>query len=66
MARAHRFLRSRMAAALGASAVTALLIGGIATAAIPDGDGSVDVCVRKSNGAIRVIDTSKGQRCART
>jgi hypothetical protein len=45
--------------------VFVLVAGGIAWATIPDpGAGLIHGCYRKTTGALRVIDPSKGQRCA--
>jgi hypothetical protein len=49
--------------ALVAASVAALAAGGLATAAIPDRDGVVHLCVKKAGGGVRVIDDAKGQRC---
>jgi hypothetical protein len=35
----------------------------VAVAAIPDGQGIIHGCYRKSNGTLRVIDKAKGQHC---
>ena len=37
--------------------------GSIAWASIPDGSGVIHGCYQKNNGALRVVDTAKGQRC---
>lgn len=54
--------RDAFAAALGALA-TAALAGGIAVAAIPDDGGVIQACYTKNTGALRVIDTARGQTC---
>jgi len=47
--------------AIGLGAVAVLSIGtAIATGAIPNSDGTVNVCYVKSTGAVRVIDTGQG------
>jgi hypothetical protein len=48
--------------AAGALAVTALA-GGIAVAAIPGENGTIQACYTKTIGALRVIDTARGQTC---
>lgn len=52
----RRFLISGLTA-------TALVIGGAAYAAIPDGSGIVHGCVSKLGGGLRVVDSDKGQVC---
>jgi hypothetical protein len=42
--------------ALIASIVTALVVGGIAWAAIPDGSGVIQGCYSKRDGTLRVVD----------
>jgi len=56
---------------LGGRAVLALAVGaalfGVATAvqaSIPDSNGMIHACSQKNNGSLRVIDTSKGQKCS--
>jgi hypothetical protein len=39
------------------------LAGGVAWAAIPGGDGTINGCYLKVTGTLRVIDTAKGQHC---
>ncbi len=41
-----------------------LMAGGVAYASIPDSTGVVHGCYGKLNGALRVIDTAKSQKCA--
>lgn len=52
--------------ALVALAVAAgvLVVGGIAYATIPDTGGVIHGCYQKNQGALRVIDTDKGQACS--
>lgn len=50
-----------MAAAAGALAATA--VSGVAWAAIPDGGGVISGCYLKVGGILRVVDTSKNERC---
>jgi hypothetical protein len=45
--------------------VGALLVGGIAYATIPDGNGVIHGCYLKGLGTLRVIDTGKSQTCAK-
>jgi len=40
--------------------VGALTAGGIAYATIPDSDGTFHACVQANNGAVRLIDPSRG------
>jgi hypothetical protein len=40
-----------------------VLAGGVAWAAIPGGDGTIDGCYLKVTGTLRVIDTGKGDKC---
>ena len=54
--------RDLIAAAAGALAATALA-GGVAWAAIPAGDGTIQACYGKVGGVLRVIDAAKGQKC---
>src|ERR1700687_2606573 len=55
--------QKRIAAGL-AGTIGALLVGGtLAWASIPDSSGVINGCYAKSNGALRVIDTSRGQKC---
>lgn len=63
--RLRRLSRSRIVAGLG-GAVGALVIGGatLAFASIPDGGGVVRACYKTAGGAVRVIDTGAGARCA--
>jgi hypothetical protein len=39
------------------------LVGGVALAAIPGGDGTINGCYLKITGTLRVIDPAKGQHC---
>jgi hypothetical protein len=39
------------------------LAGGVALAAIPGGDGTINGCYLKVTGSLRVIDPAKGQHC---
>lgn len=39
------------------------LAGGVALAAIPGGDGTINGCYLKVTGTLRVIDPAKGQHC---
>ena len=55
--------RDLFAAAVGAVAAT-VLAGGIAWAAIPDANGVIQSCYKLKGGALRVIDTEKGQTCS--
>jgi Collagen triple helix repeat (20 copies) len=55
--------RELLAAAMGALIATALA-GGIAWASIPDAAGVIQGCYKVKGGALRVIDTEKGQTCA--
>lgn len=41
-----------------------LVVAGIAYATIPDSGGVIHGCYARINGALRVIDSEKGQRCA--
>jgi hypothetical protein len=46
------------------AAVLALTVGiGVATGAIPSGDGTITACYSKANGDMRVIDSEAGQTC---
>jgi hypothetical protein len=60
-------VRSRILAACAASTVTALVIGGIAWAAVPTGTtGSIWGCYRltaPSKGALRIVDHQAGRGC---
>lgn len=49
----------------GALCAATLLGGGIAMAAIPDGN-TISACRSKSSGALRVIDRASGERCRST
>jgi hypothetical protein len=61
------FFRSRIFAACIASTVTAIVVGGISWAAIPNTTtGAITACYPTSGaskGALRVIDYQAGQRC---
>jgi Collagen triple helix repeat (20 copies) len=54
--------RDLIAATAGALAATALA-GGVAWAAIPASDGTIQGCYGKVGGVLRVIDPSKGEKC---
>lgn len=56
-----RLPRARWLAA--AVALTAVVTGGVAYAAIPDAGGTIHSCYTKSSGAWRVIDSEAGQTC---
>jgi hypothetical protein len=59
-------LRER-AIATGAIAVALIALAGIASATIPDADGVIHACYKKSSpnqGTLSVIDTGKGQSCS--
>ena len=62
-----KVLRSHILSACAASTVTALVVGGIAWAAIPSGtDGNIWACYRTTGpfkGALRVIDHQAGRAC---
>ena len=51
----HRFAR-RPSLLLVAIAATALVVGGIAWAAIPDSGGANNACYHTSNGKLRAVD----------
>jgi hypothetical protein len=52
--------------AMGAAVFSACVFaGGVAWAAIPGGDGTINGCYLKVTGTLRVIDTSKGDKCLR-
>jgi hypothetical protein len=55
--------RHSIGLAVAASTATALLVGGIAWAAIPDDSGAIHACVGRYGGIVRVIDTAKNERC---
>src|SRR5262245_47061890 len=54
--------RTRIIVAIGVLAGL-LVIAGVATASIPDSDGTVHACVKKTGGQVRAIDPSAGQTC---
>jgi hypothetical protein len=55
----------RKRALVGLSAVLLLIgLGGIAYATIPDSEGVIHGCYRKSTGSLRVIDTDAGETCS--
>jgi hypothetical protein len=54
--------RDLISAAAGALAASTLA-GGVAWAAIPDGGGVISGCRLKVGGILRVIDTSKNEKC---
>jgi hypothetical protein len=58
-----RFIKTHRLATGLAVAVAALALGGIAYATIPDSSGVIHGCYNVGNGALRVIDTGKGQTC---
>jgi hypothetical protein len=56
--------RTRLALAPVAILVAAVIMSAaVAVAAIPDGQGIIHGCYRKSNGTLRVLDKAKGQHC---
>jgi hypothetical protein len=57
-----RFTR-RAARLAVVSAAGALLVSGIAWAAIPDGGGAIHGCYQKIDGQLRVIDPGTGASC---
>jgi hypothetical protein len=59
-------MRKLIRPAVVALAITAALAvaGGIAYATIPDAGGVIHGCYQKNQGALRVIDTDKGQTCS--
>jgi hypothetical protein len=57
--------RSRFAVAI-AVAVVLVGVGSIASASIPDARGVLHGCYAKINGALRIIDTGRGQVCSGT
>jgi hypothetical protein len=56
-----RLTRKRVALIVGS--VTLLTASGIAYATIPDTSGVIHGCYVRSTGALKVIDTAKGQVC---
>ena len=51
--------------ALLLATVGAIIIGtGVATGAIPGGDGTIAACYKVKGGALRVIDSDSGANCA--
>jgi hypothetical protein len=44
-------------------ALLVLALGAVAGASIPDADGVIHACRRRSDGRLRVIDTDKGRTC---
>jgi hypothetical protein len=47
------------------AAVVAIFVGaGVATGAIPGGDGAITACYKAKGGAVRVIDVERGGTCA--
>lgn len=49
---------------LGITAITAfLLVGGVSSAAVPDGNGQIHGCYNKLGGALKVIDVAEGDSC---
>ena len=61
-----RVFRSRLFSACVAGVVTAMVVGGIAWAQIPDTNGVITGCYNNKSGALRVIDTSKTTCVAKT
>lgn len=55
-------LRSKLGVAAVAAVAGAMVVGGIAWATIPAGDGTISACYR-SDGALRVIDAEDGETC---
>jgi hypothetical protein len=55
---------SRRGAALAVVALAAMGVGA-AVAAIPNANGTINGCYNNTNGALRVIDTAKGQTCVK-
>ncbi len=55
--------RASLVLAAAAGALATVLVGGIATAAIPSDGGVINGCYGKVGGILRVIDTAKGQKC---
>jgi len=60
--------RSVLFAAVGASVLTALVIGGMAWATIPAGDGTISACYDKQSGQMRIYDPAGGpiKPCGKT
>jgi hypothetical protein len=58
----RRWLRAGAVGAVLASGV-AVVTGALAFASIPDANGVFHGCVRTSTGALRIIDTDKGETC---
>jgi len=54
--------RTRIIVAIGIVAAL-LVIAGVATASIPDANGTLHACVKKVGGQVRAIDPSAGQTC---
>ena len=46
-------------------AMALLLVGSVAYASIPDSQGAIHACRNAKSGALRVIDTDKGQTCTK-
>jgi hypothetical protein len=55
--------RAIIAVAAAAAAAVAITGGAIAYASIPDSSGVIHGCYTVKGGALRVIDTAKGQTC---
>ena len=56
-----RYRAGRWTAPLVSAVVTALLVAGLATAAIPDAGGTFRGCYAKVGGSLRVIDAARDQ-----
>jgi hypothetical protein len=56
--------RSRLVVAV--ALVAGLVAGGVAVAAIPDGDGVIHSCVRNRDGRLRVIDPDEDETCRKS
>jgi hypothetical protein len=62
----HRFISVRRPATLAGVAAAALLVAAsVAYATIPDGNGTIDGCYAKSDGSLRVIDSTAGTVCSK-
>lgn len=60
-----RFLRLSPGTVLGAIGLAAVT-GGVAAAAIPGGDGTIQACYANSNGNVRIVDTASDCRAHET
>ena len=56
--------RSRLVVAV--ALVAGLVAGGVAVAAIPDGDGVIHSCARNRDGRLRVIDPDEDETCRKS